>query len=102
MRRFLSTIVDVRKGEGLLTLLMFVCYYLILVTYYFLKPARDSLFLVNLGAAQLPVVFILTAVLIAPITALLRPRQPADAPAPGHLRNLRAAHRLSDLHALSP
>ena len=70
MRRFLSTIVDLRKGEGLLTLLMFVCYYLILVTYYFLKPARDSLFLVNLGPAQLPLVFILTAVLIAPITAL--------------------------------
>jgi len=70
MRRFLSTIVDLRKGEGLLTLLMFACYYLILVTYYFLKPARDSLFLVNLGAAQLPIVFILTAVLIAPITAL--------------------------------
>ena len=59
---------DIRKGEAMLTLLMFSYYYLVLVTYYLLKPARDSLFLVKLGAAQLPIVFILTALIIAPIT----------------------------------
>jgi ATP/ADP translocase/HEAT repeat protein len=49
---------------------MFFYYYLVLVTYYLLKPARDSLFLVKLGAAQLPWVFILTALIIAPITTV--------------------------------
>jgi AAA family ATP:ADP antiporter len=70
IRRFVSSFLDVRKGEVLLTFLMFSYYYLVLVTYYLLKPARDSLFLVKLGAHQLPVVFILTAVIIAPITTL--------------------------------
>jgi ATP/ADP translocase/HEAT repeat protein len=61
---------DIRKGEALLTFLMFSYYYLVLVTYYLLKPARDSLFLIKLGAAQLPLVFILTALIIAPITTV--------------------------------
>ncbi|MFC1573856.1 Npt1/Npt2 family nucleotide transporter [Candidatus Latescibacterota bacterium] len=43
---------------------------MLLVTYYFLKPARDSLFLVKLGPGQLPVVFILIALIVAPITSL--------------------------------
>ena len=43
-------------------------YYLVLVTYYFLKPARDSLFLVEIGPEQLPVVFMLIAVVAAPVT----------------------------------
>jgi ATP/ADP translocase len=71
MKRFLSSIADVRKGEGWLTFLMALYYYLVLVTYYFLKPARDSLFLVRLGPAQLPIVFIATALAVAPITAFL-------------------------------
>jgi ATP/ADP translocase len=70
IRRFISSFLDVRKGEALLTFLMFSYYYLILVTYYLLKPARDSLFLVKLGPTQLPWVFILTALIIAPITTV--------------------------------
>lgn len=70
LKRITSVFLDIRKGEAFLTLLMFLYYYLILVTYYLLKPARDSLFLVKLGAAQLPLVFILTAFIIAPITTL--------------------------------
>jgi ATP/ADP translocase len=49
---------------------MFLYYYLVLVAYYLLKPARDSLFLVKLGAHQLPMVFMLTALVIAPITTV--------------------------------
>ena len=49
---------------------MFLYYYLLLVTYYFLKPARDSLFLVKLGSSQLPFVFILIALIVAPIISL--------------------------------
>jgi AAA family ATP:ADP antiporter len=70
IRRIIKSFFDVRKGEVLLTFLMLAYYYLVLVTYYLLKPARDSLFLVKLGAHQLPLVFILTALVIAPITTL--------------------------------
>jgi ATP:ADP antiporter, AAA family len=67
---FLRDWLDIRKGEIPVTILMFLYYYLILVTYYFLKPARDSLFLVKLGPAQLPVIFILIAVMVVPVTTL--------------------------------
>ncbi len=66
----LSSIIDVRPGEVAITVLMSLYYFLVMVTYYFLKPARDSLFLVELGAEQLPFVFILIAVIVAPLTGL--------------------------------
>lgn len=68
MRQFLRTLVEIRRGELAITLLMSCNYYLVLVTYYFLKPARDSLFLVEIGPGQLPVVFMLIAVVAAPVT----------------------------------
>jgi len=70
MKRWLRSIVDVRKGEIALTLLMALYLYLLLVTYYFLKPARDSLFLVEIGPAQLPIVYMLIAVIVIPVTTL--------------------------------
>ncbi|HJN46723.1 MAG: hypothetical protein CL477_17915 [Acidobacteria bacterium] len=69
MRQFLRTLVEIRRGELAITLLMSLNYYLVLVTYYFLKPARDSLFLVEIGPGQLPVVFMLIAVVATPVTA---------------------------------
>lgn len=69
-KRFFGSIIDVRKGEVILTLLMFLYYYMLLVTYYFLKPARDSLFLVKLGASQLPVVFMITAIVVVPVVTI--------------------------------
>ncbi len=70
MKKLIKSVVDIRKGEIPLTLLMVANLYIILVAYYFLKPARDSLFLTKLGADQLPYVFILTALIIVPITSL--------------------------------
>jgi len=70
MMKLLKSIADVRKGEIGLTLLMFSNYYLLLVTYYLLKPARDSLFLVKVSPEMLPLVFIITALVTAPITTL--------------------------------
>ncbi|MFC1558066.1 Npt1/Npt2 family nucleotide transporter [candidate division KSB1 bacterium] len=70
MQQFFGKILNIRKDELAITLLMCLYYYLILVTYYFLKPARDSLFLVKLGSSQLPVVFILIALIVVPITTL--------------------------------
>ena len=61
---------DLRPGEGLVTALMVAQYYLLLLTYYLLKPARDALFLTEVEPAQLPQVFILTALLTTPVAAL--------------------------------
>lgn len=68
MRRLFGSFIDIRKGERTLTALMFSYYYLALVTNYFLKPARDSLFLTRLGAQRLPLTFILIAVIVLPVT----------------------------------
>ena len=70
MKNLLRSIWDIRRGEAGITLLMLANIYLIMVTYYFLKPARDSLFLTKLGAEQLPLVFILIAFVIVPITTI--------------------------------
>ncbi len=70
VKRIFGAVLDVRRGEIALTLLMLLYYYLLLVTYYFLKPARDGLFLVKLGPDQLPVVYILIAIAVVPITTL--------------------------------
>ena len=70
MKNIFKGLVDIRKGEIGITVLMLANYYLILTTYYFLKPARDSLFLVRVEAEQLPLVFIIIALVIAPITTL--------------------------------
>jgi ATP/ADP translocase/HEAT repeat protein len=68
--RWLRSIVDVRQGEVAMTLLMFGYYYLLLVTQYFLKPARDSIFLVEIGPKSLPIVFMLIAVVVVPVTTI--------------------------------
>ncbi len=70
MRKFLSYMPDVRRDEVGITALMGLNYFLILVTLYLLKPVRGSLFLVNLSALQLPLVFILVALITAPIITL--------------------------------
>lgn len=70
IRRYFSDIIDLRPGEGVLTLLMGAYYFFILVSFYFLKPARDSLFLVKLSPTELPFVFILTALAALPVTAI--------------------------------
>lgn len=70
IKRWFTSTIDVRKGEVLVTSLMVAYIYLLLVTYYFLKPARDSLFLSNTGPAFLPLVFVLIAVVVVPITTL--------------------------------
>lgn len=62
-------LVDVRSGEWRLTILMAAYYFSLLLFYYLIKPARDALFLVNLNPDHLPYVYILTAVVAAPVTA---------------------------------
>ncbi len=64
-----GTLLDLRRGERKAALLMGANNYLLLLFYYLLKPARDSLFLVELSPNQLPVVYMLTALIAAPVTA---------------------------------
>ena len=50
-----------------MALLMSVYHFILLITLYLLKPVRDSLFLSDRGAGELPFVFILTTVAIVPV-----------------------------------
>ncbi len=65
-----QSLLNVRRSELGVTLLMLVYIYLLLLTYYLLKPVRDSLFLTELGAEQLSIVYMLTAVVTLPITLI--------------------------------
>ena len=60
---------DIRRGEWRIVTLMGANYFLLLLFHYLLKPARDSLFLTEISPAQLPLVYILTALIAAPVTA---------------------------------
>ena len=70
IKRLFGSIIDVRKGEVTVTLLMFFYIFTLLLTYLLLRPARDSLFLIKLGPQQLPIVYILIAVIVVPIITL--------------------------------
>ncbi len=49
---------------------MALSYFLLLSTFYFLKPARDSLFLIKLSPEQLPLVFVVAALASIPVAGL--------------------------------
>ena len=70
MKQMISKLINLRKGELTVTILMFFYLYMVLVTYYLLKPARDSLFLTDVGPNQLPIVFMLIAIVVIPINAI--------------------------------
>lgn len=71
MKKLINTFYDVREGEWAATGLMFLLHFVLMVTLYFLKPARDSLFLTEIGPQQLPLVYILLAVVAIPVTQVL-------------------------------
>jgi len=70
MGRFLASIFGLRREERELSFLMALYHFILLITLYLLKPVRDSLFLSERGAEELPFVFILTTVAIVPIAVL--------------------------------
>jgi ATP/ADP translocase/HEAT repeat protein len=67
MNRLLESIFGMRPEERSVALLMALYNYLLLITFYLLKPVRDSLFLAERGASELPFVFILTTAVIIPV-----------------------------------
>ena len=62
--RALGPLVDIRPGEGLATLASGGLFFLVVASYYLIKPVRNSLFLERVGADNLPYVYIATAVVI--------------------------------------
>jgi ATP/ADP translocase/HEAT repeat protein len=70
MNRILAALFGLRFGERRMALMMTAYHFLLLVTLYVLKPVRDSLFLSQQGAIELPFVFMLTTVAVLPVAAL--------------------------------
>lgn len=71
MKKLITIFYDIRKDEWRSVLLMFALHFLLMVILYLLKPARDSLFLIEDGPARLPYVYILLAVVSIPVTQLM-------------------------------
>ncbi len=70
MKRLLRRTFDIRPDERPAAALMALSYFLLLSTFYFLKPARDSLFLIKLSPEQLPLVFVVAALASIPVAGL--------------------------------
>ncbi len=70
MKRLLKTAFNIEPDEISRGLLMFLYIFLVLSAYLILKPVRNSLFLVKFSAEQLPLMYMLIAVVAAPITTL--------------------------------
>jgi len=68
--RRLEKLVDIRGGEYRKTALMFLYLFLLIASYVTIKAVRDALFLNELGAAQLPYVYILIAVLVGAVAGM--------------------------------
>ncbi|MDZ7659017.1 Npt1/Npt2 family nucleotide transporter [Fodinibius sp.] len=71
MKKLISIFYDIRKDEWQRVFLMFGLHFILMVILYFLKPARDSLFLTENGPNELPYVYILLAVISIPVTQFL-------------------------------
>lgn len=69
MKKLLSKVVDIRSGEGFRTFAMFAYFFSVMAAYYVVKPATRSLYIKELGASNLPFVYILTALVIGLVVA---------------------------------
>lgn len=62
--RALGPFLDLRPGEGLTTLASGALFFLVVASYYLIKPVRNSLFVQRVGADNLPYVYIGTALVM--------------------------------------
>jgi AAA family ATP:ADP antiporter len=67
IQRKLLSLLGIRPGERLRAGLMFAYFFLIITSYYVIKPVRNSLFIERLGADNLPYVYIATALFVGVI-----------------------------------
>ena len=70
MKRLIARLIDIRPEERGMAFLMFFYFFAVITSYYIIKPVRNSLFLDQLGAHNLPWVYIGTAVVIGFVIAL--------------------------------
>ena len=61
MKKIFLKLFDIRQGESLRALLMFVYIFLLIASLLIVKPVRSSLFINKFGALQLPYAFLLVA-----------------------------------------
>ncbi len=64
LRRRLAPFWDIRPNERARVGLLALYFFLVITSYYVIKPVRNSLFIQRLGADNLPYVYILTALLV--------------------------------------
>ncbi len=62
--RRLKAFVDIRAGEQRRVVLLAFYLFLVITSYYVIKPVRNSLFIQRLGADNLPYIYILTALFV--------------------------------------
>lgn len=62
--------IDMRSGEGLPAVLLFTAFFLLMAFWYATKSVRQSTFIDSLGAAMLPVAYLLVAVCSYPLLRL--------------------------------
>ena len=67
---FFKTIVDIRKGERMRTLLMFLYYFIVIASFWFLKPARSALTVQNLSADPIPKLRVVSALLLSVVVVV--------------------------------
>lgn len=65
-----KSLFDIRPGEWLRVGLMFLYFFLVITSYYVIKPVRNSLFVDRLGADNLPYVYIATALFVGVIISI--------------------------------
>ena len=68
LRRFLSPIVNFREGETLTRILMFAYSFLAMTAYNNIKPSATSKFISDLGAENLPWVYLIAGVTLGVIS----------------------------------
>lgn len=60
---------DVRRDEIVPVAAMFAYFFLVITSYYVIKPVRNSLFLERVGADNLPYIYILTAIVVGVVVS---------------------------------
>lgn len=62
--KILSRVVELKPGEEIISLLLFSYFFLIMVPYGFIKPIRKAKYLIEEGSVNLPIAYLVTAVIM--------------------------------------
>ena len=62
--RILSRVVEIKQGEEIIALSLFLYFFFITAPYGFIKPLRNANFLSTLGAIKLPLAYLVTAIFV--------------------------------------